>query len=699
MGLYGLCMAPEIDKGELDEWDEQRKTAPPFIMHPEATFRKYWDIGSVFLILYSCYTVPYFMALEAFPVGLNVVVDKTVDAMFMFDILLNFITAVIEPTQDGPVLHTKMGVIASFYCKGWFIPDLLSSFPFDAVIEAFIDKDNANPEAARMAKLGRIFRLLKILRMVRIKRLLQKIQYAMGLKNGAVDIVQFLFGICVSAHMVGCLWWVMGDTNLPGSWSRSICFKGGLTPDEWDVFESEVREGTWGEWMFGDAHATTYLVGGSNAYNADAGGCDGTGRDPANRTLFVDEYLAIQGDNYKGPPEFTIEDFVHRMDDDMDHDTPWPFWSDTIVQYFVSFYWAIVTMTTVGYGDYTPSTHHERVFCLYSMVISAIIFAFAMTSICTFIINLNSNEVYKQNRFDEMIGYLSKFKVNLPFQRRSIEYFGYKTGDISNAAFYQSDELASEELRQEVSRIVFDHCHHKFVDEVPIFYSCCLGSNRDDEGFDSGTLFQDICKHLQLQVYGQRDIVCSAGVSGASDMYILSVGKLGISGPNMKDGEVAEGHSIFGTAALFGLKAYPSSVMALDFSDVYTLSNVVFHDVCEQNNLSVLQFEINLKARGTYTGDDETSEHEYLTKYDDWVPNSGAQCTPRLGQHDLQSYSDLANDSVLGGSYASPEGEFEMLQAFSQKQRAYISQLLIASKTGQPIDSAGAADGTSSELD
>ena len=39
-------------------------------------------------------------------------------------------------------------------------------------------------------------------------------------------------------------------------------------------------------------------------------------------------------------------------------------------EYIAALYWSITTMTTVGFGDVTPQSDSERVFCIFSMVLT-----------------------------------------------------------------------------------------------------------------------------------------------------------------------------------------------------------------------------------------------------------------------------------------------------------------------------------------
>ena len=76
---------------------------------------------------------------------------------------------------------------------------------------------------------------------------------------------------------------------------------------------------------------------------------------------------------------------------------------DWYIQYMNSFYWAIVTVMTVGYGDITPQNNLEKFFCIFVILTGCMIFPYSINSIGIIIQDIRKNRI--------KFKYLAKFII------------------------------------------------------------------------------------------------------------------------------------------------------------------------------------------------------------------------------------------------------------------------------------------------
>ena len=80
--------------------------------------------------------------------------------------------------------------------------------------------------------------------------------------------------------------------------------------------------------------------------------------------------------------------------------------ADPLTQYLYSVYWALTTLTTVGYGDITPTNNVERVFSLFALLTGALIFGYMLSSIGSLVAAMDRQAVKVEVELDEVKDYI-----------------------------------------------------------------------------------------------------------------------------------------------------------------------------------------------------------------------------------------------------------------------------------------------------
>ena len=526
-GFVDVLFWPQVEEQQENEWIAMKEDGSAnWLIHPECRFTGIWDVFSMLLIVYSCITIPYRLGFQLEAVGAEIAIDYAVDSVFMFDCMLTFRKAIVLDSQ----LIVDVGMLAKQYFKGWFLLDFFSSFPFNLVLAMFFDLNN--PDAARILKLIRVFRMVKILRMVRIKRLLKKLQDALSIKNGVMISMKFGLVTVMASHFIACLFFNQSTSVKEFNWALNYCIwadkdnvNAGCSLDVCRVKNCEMLCG----------------------YSARADGPVFSQDNPGTST--GDGGAQLQGDA-------CLEACIDCSD---------------MGQYYAAIYYALVTMTTIGYGDILPANNDERVFCTVTMLVGASIFAYAITNMCTVVHNLNPSSVYNKGRMDELTDVCSFLGVDKLTKKRVMEFFFYKI-DSSQACHVNESAILldmSESLRHQIRRFTL----RKQLEAVPFLRK----HTENLENAASARFLGGLATAVVATPFATGDTVCKQGEDSTS-MYIVSKGDVAVTVDGQEIKRVGDG-CIINAKALFrqGRNAYTAT--CLENTDVYEITRDAFQQI------------------------------------------------------------------------------------------------------------------------
>ena len=594
-GAVGWLFTPTVDDDDMEIWENVKQS---YMIHPECNFNSLWDIMSMVLIIYSCITIPFRLCFNVTPTGGTEIFDKFVDTVFMIDCGLTFRKCTWG--EDG--LVAEPALMAKNYMKGWFFLDFFSSFPFDAVLA--MGGDNDNPDQARILKVIRIFRMVKILRMVRIQRLLKKLQDDMGIKNGIMISIKFAMFTCFAAHFQACLWFQMSNSDPAENWALGTGIKSDAINYDESVGDRVCTVVTCTEQveMLDAAEACPLLFAAfpedAVAPLSDVATCgaadDGwllaeTELGITAQEFYRERWYWMAGTTY---PKTGGVDYLYKGSQDSGIYATCPAGveympplrtacinecnvCDHMYQYITSFYWSIVTLTTLGYGDIGPSNHHERMFGVYAMLLGASIFAYSVTNMCTLVHNLNPAEVYNRTRLDELNDFMGFLQAPEALAKKCQDFFLFKIRK-SEVVVYNQD-LILQDMSKTMQEDVRLQALSKLIDAIPIFKG------------QEQALLRAVAVRMDADPLSPDQIVCKQG-DIITKMYIVGKGIIQLSKNGEESGQVGD-FGIFGVGALFRPSKAAFTATTADYIDLYALSKYHFDEVLQLCDKDRKEFE------------------------------------------------------------------------------------------------------------
>jgi len=231
--------------------------------------------------------------------------------------------------------------------------------------------------------------------------------------------------------------------------------------------------------------------------------------------------------------------------------------------YLRSLYWCISTITTIGYGDITPTNNAQVLYAIAVMIFGVGMYGYVIANIATIIANLQPARTRYLANMEKLGAFMRSRDIPPALQRKIRDYYGYVW---EHRLGYDESSIVQglpPGLLVEVSLFL----KRDIIQKVPF-----LRGASDD-------LIKEIALVMQPVVYTPGDVICAAGAA-AADMFFIGRGRCDVLGEDghaviatLRDGE------FFGEVALLEHRPRSATVRAATYCDLYRLGKEDFDRV------------------------------------------------------------------------------------------------------------------------
>ncbi|KAL4510182.1 hypothetical protein ABPG72_010375 [Tetrahymena utriculariae] len=240
--------------------------------------------------------------------------------------------------------------------------------------------------------------------------------------------------------------------------------------------------------------------------------------------------------------------------------------------YINAYYFTIVTMITVGYGDFIQTSYLEKVIAIFTMIFTCCIFAYSMNTIGLIIKNFNESELVIKRNIHIINSYMHKKNINQKTQGAIRQYLQYYWKEESNRDS-KSEEKIINQLSENLKQILYLESNNIIFKKYSIF-----------RNHFSGDFKQKIIPLIKEHRATPDELICTENNEDDCSIYFLKKGSVEIilqasssssNNQNKQNIVLSVGQS-FGEISFFTGKPRCMSIKSLEFTTLLYIKRIDF---------------------------------------------------------------------------------------------------------------------------
>lgn len=233
--------------------------------------------------------------------------------------------------------------------------------------------------------------------------------------------------------------------------------------------------------------------------------------------------------------------------------------------YNKAYYWVITTLTTVGYGDITPSSNLSRVYTSIVMMLGVGVYGVVISQMSRFIFREDVRNRINKEKLESLNSFFKHYHIPENLRVETRLFFDHV---LSRKSHEQEKELLKElptRLRHDLQTYMI----LRPISETKLFKGC---EHRD---------LKDVLPFLENEDFGPGESIFVRGDPGDA-MFIIAHGHVEISLRGQSIAELGP-NQVFGEMSLVFGETRNADAVATSYVDLFKLSKENFHRLSESH--------------------------------------------------------------------------------------------------------------------